>query len=356
MPPKKKKADNSAMQELKRDLKAGTPKPLYLFYGEEAFLRDYYLGRLKQAVLPAGLEDFNLHTAKGKECSADWIEQAVDCLPMMSERTLVVVTDFDLFSQGEKVRDRLMGILSALPGYCTLVFVYDLLAYKADGRSKLLALFKKLGAVVNFQRQDEEQLTGWICRQFQKAGKSIDTRDAAYLVFLCGDLMHTLSSEIGKIAAYADHPRVTREDIDAVATPQASAVVFKMTDALANKDFDKAAAVLADLLHSRESPVMILSVMGKYFRQLYTARLYLDAGKSKAEYMDLWNMNSGYYMEQQAQRLLDAARRFSLPWCRYAVRRCAQADAAVKSAPRGQDGEALTALLVELASGRRVAV
>ena len=32
------------------------------------------------------------------------------------------------------------------------------------------------------------------------------------------------------------------------------------------------------------------------------------------------------------------------------------ADAAVKSAPRGQDGEALTALLVELASGRRVAV
>lgn len=356
MPPKKKKADNSAMQELKKDLNAGTPKPVYLFYGEEAFLRDYYLGKLKETILPAGLEDFNLHTAKGKECSIDWIEQAADCLPMMSERTLVVVTDFDLFGQGEKGRDRLMKILSALPDYCTLVFVYDLLACKMDGRSKLLALIKKLGAAVDFQRQDEEQLTGWICRQFKKAGKSIDTRDAGYLVFLCGDLMHSLSSEIGKIAAYADHPRVTREDIDAVAAPQVSAVVFKMTDALASKDFDKAAAVLADLLHNRESPVMILSVMGKYFRQLYTARLCLDAGKSKAEYMDLWNMSGGYFMEQQAQRLLDAARRFSLPWCRYAVRRCAEADAAVKSAVRGQDGEALTALLVELASGRRVAV
>jgi len=356
MPPKKKKADNSAMQELKRDLKEGTPKPLYLFHGEEAFLRDYYLGKLKEAILPPGLEDFNLHTARGKECSPDWIEQAVDCLPMMSGRTLVVVTDFDLFSQGEKARDRMMALLSALPGYCTLVFVYDLLAYKADGRSKLLALIKKLGAVVDFQRQDEEQLTGWICRQFKKAGKSIDTRDAGYLVFLCGDLMHDLASEIGKIAAYANHDRVTREDIDAVATPTVSAVVFKMTDALANKDFDKAASVLADLLHSRESPVMILSVMGKYFRQLYTARLYLDGGLSKAEYMELWNMKGGYYMEQQAQRLLDAARRFSLPWCRYAVRRCAEADSAVKSAPRGQDGEVLTALLVELASGRRAAV
>ena len=45
----------------------------------------------------------------------DWIEQAVDCLPMMSPRTLVTVTDFDLFSQGDKGRDRLMELLGALP-------------------------------------------------------------------------------------------------------------------------------------------------------------------------------------------------------------------------------------------------
>ena len=148
---------------------------------------------------------------------------------------------------------------------------------------------------------------------------------------------------------------MTREDIDALAVPKVDAVAFKMTDALAGKDFDRAASVLADLLHARESPVMILSVMGKYFRQLYTARLYLDAGRTRGEYMDLWGMRGGY-MEQQAQRLLDAARRFSPAWCRYAVRRCAETDAAVKSAPRGQDGEVLTALLVELASGRRAAV
>lgn len=355
MPPKKKPTDNTAMRELKRALRDGSLKNLYLFHGEEAFLREYYLGQLKQVLLPPGLEDFNLHAAQGKDCSVDWIEQAVDCLPMMSPRTLVTVTDFDLFSLGEGPRKKLLELLSALPDYCCLVFVYDLLPYKPDGRSKLAAFLKKEGSVVDFQRQEEGELTSWICRQFQKAGKSIDTRDAGYLIFLCGDLMHDLSSEIGKISAYAAHPRVTREDIDAVASPKVSAVVFRMTDALANKDFDKAASVLADLLHNRESPVMILSVMGKYFRQLYTARLYLSAGKSKAEYMQLWNMSGGYFMEQQAQRLLDAAKRFSLPWCRYAVRRCAQADAAVKSAPRGQDGEVLTTLLVELASGRRVA-
>ncbi|MBD5098898.1 MAG: DNA polymerase III subunit delta [Clostridiales bacterium] len=351
MPPKRDKVDNTAMRELKRALKEGAPKSLYVFHGEEAFLRDYYLGQLKRAILPEGLEDFNLHTARGKDCSVDWIEQAVDCLPMMSGRTLVTVTDFDLFAQGEQARERLLAILSALPDYCCLVFVYDLLPYKADGRSKLAALLKKEGAVVNFQRQEQGDLTDWICRQFKKAGKSVDTEDARYLIFLCGDLMHDLASEIGKLTAYAAHPRVTRADMDAVVIPKLDAVVFQMTDAMARKDFDKAASVLADLLHSQQAPIMILAAMGKYFRQLYTARLYLDAGKSRGEFMELWGMKSAY----PADKLLDAARRFSLPWCRYAVRRCAETDITLKSS-YGQENEVLTALLMELASGRRVAV
>ena len=351
MPPKRDKVDNTAMRELKRALKEVAPKNLYIFHGEEAFLRDYYLGQLKRTLLPEGLEDFNLHAARGKDCSVDWIEQAVDCLPMMSGRTLVVVTDFDLFAQGDKAKERLLEILSALPDYCCLVFVYDLLPYKAPAKDKLAALLKKEGAAVNFQRQEQGDLTDWICRQFKKVGKSVDTEDARYLMFLVGDLMHDLASEIGKLAAYADHPRVTRADMDAVVIPKLDAVVFQMTDAMARKDFDKAASVLADLLHSQQAPIMILAAMGKYFRQLYTARLYLDAGKGRGEFMELWGMKSAY----PADKLLDAARRFSLPWCRYAVRRCAETDITLKSS-YGQENEVLTALLMELASGRRVAV
>ena len=350
MPPKKNKTDNTAMRELKKALKDGAPKNLYLFHGEEAFLREYYLGELKKNLLPPGLEDFNLHAAQGKECSADWIEQAVDCLPMMSQRTLVIVTDFDLFKLGEDAKKRLTDILSNLPDYCCLVFVYDLLAYKAPAKDKLTALLKKEGAAVNFQRQEQKTLAAWICRQFEKAGKKADSSDAEYLIFLVGDLMHDLSAEIGKIAAYAPNQRVTRADMDAVAIPKVEAVVYQMTDAMARKDFDKAASVLADLLHSREAPVMILSVMDKYFRQMYTARLYLDAGKGRGDLMELWGMKSGY----QGDKLMDAARRFSLPWCRYAVRRCAETDIVLKSS-YGQENEVLTALLMELATGRRVA-
>ena len=79
MPPKQQ-TDNTAMRELKKALRQGGLKNLYVFYGDETFLREYYLGELKKAILPQGMEDFNLHTAQGKECSVDWIAQAVDCL------------------------------------------------------------------------------------------------------------------------------------------------------------------------------------------------------------------------------------------------------------------------------------
>ena len=268
---------------------------------------------------------------------------------MMSGHTVVQVTDYDLFSGGERQRSKLLEVLGNLPEYCCLVFVYDLTAYKADGRSKLAALLKEKGAVVEFRRQEQGDLTDWIVRRFKAAGHTIDTEDARYLIFLCGDLMTNLISEIGKIAAYASAPRVSRGDIDAVAIPQIDAVVFQMTEAIARKDFDKAASVLSDLLHDQQSPIMILSVMGKYFRQLYTARLCLEAGGGRDQFMSLWNMRYSY----QADKLLDAARKFSLPWCRHTVRRCAQTDLAMKSYG-GTEEELLIALLMELSAGRTV--
>jgi DNA polymerase-3 subunit delta len=43
---------------------------------------------------------------------------------------------------------------------------------------------------------------------------------------------------------------------------------------------------------------------------------------------------------------MDSARRFSLDWCRRAVVRCGQVDAAMKSG--GDEAELLTGLLLEL--------
>ena len=213
-----------------------------------------------------------------------------------------------------------------------------------DARTKLAGVLKNKGSVVPFNRQGQNDLVDWISRRFRALDHDIGTEDAKYLMFLCGDLMNGLISEIGKIGAYAQGHRITRADIDAVATPQLDAVVFQMTDAIAAGNFDRAASVLGDLFHMQEPPIKLLSVLGKQLRQLYSARLALERRKGTGSSMEQWGMRNSY----PAEKLMNAARRFSLAWCRRAVIRCGEVDLAMKST--GADGkELLVSFLMELA-------
>ena len=340
MPPKNK-PDTSGFDKLKKDLSAGKPGQLYIFHGEETYLRDHYLNRLREVILAGGLGEFNRHDLSAKDMSPHALEEAVDCLPMIAERTLIEVTDFDLFKAGEK--EEYIRILSNLPDYCCLVFLYDVLEYKPDARTKLAQAVKAQGTAVNFARQSPRELADWVRRHFKAQGKDIDPRLCEELIFLCGDLMHSLQQEVGKIAAYAKGDKITRADIEAVATPQLSAVVFRIADAIGEKNFDRAAAILGELYQMQKSPYEIMGAFGKQMRQLYSARLALDRQKNAAWVAGLWGMR------YPADRLLVSARRFSLQWCRRAVVRCAQTDLAMKST--GQDAkELMTTLLLELAN------
>lgn len=341
----KPKADPGPFKALKAALKAKDPGGLYLFFGEEVYLRDYYLDRLQAVLLPPGSETFNRKDLDGKTCSALDITQAAECLPMMAPRTLVVVRDYDLYKAPEGQRNQLIELFRDLPEYVCLVFVYDLLPYKADGRSKLYAAFREKGQAVEFPRQSQGDLTDWIARRFKATGHDIDTRTAQYLIFLCGDLMHNLASEIGKISAYAKNNRVTRQDIDAVAAPQLDAVVFSLTDALGQRDYDKSLEELGKLLHRREAPNVLLATVAKHLRQLYTARLALESHRSDGELAALWGMHP-----YPAGKLMAAARRAELPWCRMALEKAAQTDYAMKNS-YGDEGELLTQLVLELAHG-----
>ena len=339
-------ADAAAVKQLKSDLSAGTLGRLYIFHGEEAYLRDFYLGQMKKKLLSGGMEAFNLHTLQARECDPKSLGQIVDCLPMMSQRTMVVVYDYDLFKAPAEQRETMAALFADLPEYVCLVFVYDLIEYKPDARTKLAAAIKANGTAVKFTRQEQGDLVDWIRRRFKALDHDIDSELARYLIFLCGDLMTGLISEIGKIGAYARHRAVTRADIDAVAIPQLDAVVFQLTDAITAGDFDKAVSVLSDLLHIGEPPIKLLSVLGRQLRQLYSARLAMEERKGTGYLVELWGMRSAY----PAQKLLDAARRFDRSWCRWAVVQAAETDLKMKSQVGADGEELLIDLILRLAN------
>ena len=347
---KKTSKANEAFQKLKNDLAAGTAGNAYIFYGEETYLREYYLKELRKKLVPAGFEEFNYHTLEGKDLTVQTLAETAEAMPMMAERTLIVVSDFDLFKLNEEQREKLIAFLEDVPPYCCVVFLYDTVEYKPNRTMKKLykAVTDHVEAV-EFRPADNSDLVVWIARRFKALGKQIDRQTAEYLIFLCGGLMTGLSQEIAKIGAYAKGEVITQRDIDAVADPVLSAEIFKMTDAVSQSDYNKAAAILGDLLKMQEEPIVILAALGSQLRRLYTARMAIDSGKDKYWLMELWEMRSDY----PAKLLLQSAKRVSAQWCGDAVKMCQVADLRMKS-QRGVDpAEELKLLLARLGAARK---
>ena len=342
-------AEDKGFARLKADLKAEQLQNIYIFHGEETYLRTRYLQQVRQLLIPAGFEEFNDHRLNGKGLTVQTLSETVEAMPMMAQHTLVTVEDMDLFKLDEGQRSALIGLMEDFPEYCTLIFVYDTLAYKRDGKmKKLCAALDAHACVVEFAQQERQQLVNWLRRRFAALGHDIDPTTADHLLFTCGTLMTELVPEIEKIAAYAKHERITVEDINAVADPILDARVFDMTRCITAGKYDDAARVLSELLRMQTEPIVILAAVGKELRRLYTARMALDAGKDRLWLKQLWGMSSDY----PAKLLMQAAKKVDHDWCSNAVIRCQRLDRRMKS-ERGMDSEAeLKLFLMELAGAR----
>ena len=342
-------AEDKGFARLKADLKAEQLQNIYIFHGEETYLRTRYMQQVRQLLIPAGFEEFNDHRLNGKGLTVQTLSETVEAMPMMAQHTLVTVEDMDLFKLDEGQRSALIGLMEDFPEYCTLIFVYDTLAYKRDGKmKKLCAALDAHACVVEFAQQERQQLVNWLRRRFAALGHDIDPTTADHLLFTCGTLMTELVPEIEKIAAYAKHERITVEDINAVADPILDARVFDMTNCITAGKYDDAARVLSELLRMQTEPIVILAAVGKELRRLYTARMALDAGKNRLWLKQLWGMSSDY----PAKLLMQAAKKVDHDWCSNAVIRCQRLDRRMKS-ERGMDSEAeLKLFLMELAGAR----
>ena len=327
-----------------RLLRQQGPERLYLLWGPEDYLRECYLRELKKSCLPEGEESFSYRRLNGPELDALTLREAVDAAPFLTERSLVEIREPDLNKQKEP--ETLLKLLTDLPDYCTVVLVLGS-GYEPDGRLKLVKGLRAAAKDLKFTSQSQGDLTNWIARRFAAAGKSIDPEAAQHLIFISGDLMNRLIPEIEKIAAYAKGESVTVADVDAVASRIPEAVIFEMTDAIAQKQYNSALEILSELLSDRNNePIPMLAMLGMQMRRLYAARLALEGGLGQGYLMETCELR----YDSLARKLLQSARGFTLEQLRCAVELCAEADYRMKSSME-DDAEILKETVLRIAAG-----
>ena len=310
---------------LKADLAGNNPARLYLFHGEESYLKSHYLSMLQKQCAGA-FPDFDFIKLDGDTVTADELRDAVESLPMGGERKLVLVNDYNVYGPGA-LKEVLPDMISELPEYICLVFVYDALEYKEDKRMSVYKAFDKFGQVVEFKRAQNADLIPWIRRRFAALSKDISAQDCERLIFICGGLMDNLVTEIEKIAAGTSAAVVRTQDIEKMASRSLEAGVFDLTDALSADNLQKALTILGDLMDMKYSAVAVVSAVSKHFRRLYGARLAIDGGMSVGEITKLLEFRSDY----ATKIAMSTAQKFSLRRLRRAQLISLEADVTLKS-------------------------
>lgn len=303
----KKQEQPEGLQTLKQAIRTKNPGNLYFFYGEEVFLLHHYLQQLYKVVIDELTESFNYHKLTSETFDIREFADCVENLPMMAERTMVIVDEIDIFKMNESDREKMIDILSDIPEYCTVVFTYETTSFKPDKRlKKLWEVVSKNGELIEFAKQNQRDLVAWITRHFAANGKRINPDLCVYLIDITDGTMTSLSGEISKISAYSGSDEIRRSDIDAVTEPVLDAVVFQMTDLLSQGDYGGALVKLQQLLKMQQEPIAILGAIGGHFRRMATARTLLDHGKNASDLMRLCGI-----ADYPARKTMSAAGRFS---------------------------------------------
>ena len=303
----KKQEQPDGLQTLKQAIRAKEPGRLYFFYGEEVFLLHHYLEQLRKSIVDELTESFNFHKLTAETFDIREFADCVENLPMMAERTMVIVDEIDVFKMNESDREKMIDIFSDIPEYCTVVFTYETTGFKPDKRlKKLWEAISKYGELIEFAKQSQRDLITWITRHFSANGKRINPDLCAYLIDITDGTMTSLSGEISKISAFSGTDEIKKSDIDAVTEPVLDAVVFQMTDLLSQGEYGAALLKLQQLLKMQQEPIAILGAIGGHFRRLSTARTLLDNGKNASDLMRLCGL-----ADYPARKTMSAASRFS---------------------------------------------
>lgn len=255
------------VKAMKSHLASGNLARAYLFYGEEEYLKDLYVSRLKKLTVD---DPMNIYVFTGKTDPSD-IAEIVNGVSLFGERKLILVTDSGFFKSAAE----LPFLKDLEDGNCTILFRED----GADKRLKIYKEFLKQGVIFECKRQEEKDIVKLLAGKAQSAGRILSPGAAELLLQGVGSDLTRLLGEMEKLILLVEDGAVIREEhVESVCTLSLSARIFDLNDAVAMGNRSKAFTILQALLDEKQSPLGILAMLSRNWVSLYEAKLVMEEG------------------------------------------------------------------------------
>lgn len=305
------------MKSLNEDIKNSNFKHIYLLYGEEAYLKRSYKGKLKDAMV--GSEDtMNYNYFTGKGISIPELIDIAETMPFFADKRLLIVEDSGFFKSANELGD----YVKELPETTYMVFVES----EVDKRNKLYKAVKDKGRVIEFTRQDEKTLTTWVLSKLKAEQKNITKAALALFFTKTGDDMELIEKELEKLVCFCyGQDSITEKEVEEVCTVTITNRIFDMISAIGEKKQEQALNLYYDLLALKEPPMRILFLIVRQFNLLLQVKELKKLGMPNGEIAK--NTSLAPFL---VGKYLSQATRFEKQQLRAALEDCIDTEEAVK--------------------------
>lgn len=235
---------------------------------------------------PSGA-NLNITRLDGARTSLDDLYQAVNALPFLSDRRLVLLPVLSSRLTDKNAREPFTKLLESMPESTLLVMGLE---DESRGRDRWMTLSAAhwLRRWINEHPQkasllpcalfNKGQMTAWIVQETRSRGGEIQPRAAVMLAEQLGADVAAAGLEIDKLLNYVDYKRaIEPADVELHTEQIAEPNVFALSDALGSGDARLALNLLHRFLEEGDESVVFAMVV-RQFRQLLLMREALDQG------------------------------------------------------------------------------
>lgn len=272
--------------DLENDLKNQNLHGIYVFYGEEKYLQQEYLRKIKKIF---GELSLGINYILLDENNIDTLISDIETPAFGYEKKLIIIRDSNLFKKDckspmkEKFKKYVSENMDIINEAVVIVFIEEIVhkmdLYKTVEKNAVIIETKELKPIEIKNRLKR------ICAMYKV---QISDQNLNYLIETAGTSMQDLINEIRKLIEYAgENGEIKKEGIDKLTIKEIQAIIFDLTDYLGTKNTEKALEVLNNLIYNKEPLQKIIITLYNHFRKIYLTKLALKERRDLVEVLSL---------------------------------------------------------------------
>lgn len=310
------------IENLEKELKNKNLQSLYLLYGEELFLLETVLKKIKTLFGECikGINYINIDDTNYSEIISD-----IETPAFGYKKKLIIARNTGLLKKEgkrksvelQKVRENLNKYINENLKTINMSTVLVLIDDDVDTKLELYKTIDKLGVICKFEYQKTIQIEKRIKAICNSYKVQIDDASLRYFIESCGTNMQDLINEIRKLIEYVgENGKIQKQDIDILSTKKLESVIFDLTDNLGKKEVGKALEVLKNLIYAKEPLQKILVMLYNHFKKLYLVKISLKYKKDIITSLNLksnqtflvnkYKMQAGYFKEKELREIMQS--------------------------------------------------